>query len=511
VYLKTKGAACVNRTTPEAHRGGVDEQIASDISTARGRMTWQTLEEDIARYRSVHGREPLGNGRLFARKHGVTIEEFWQAIFASQPAPAAPVAAAPVPAAAPIIDRTPPSATIVAPTPELPATADAQHPFDRVLAALRARGSRVQANRDRHGRESVRAQCPAHDDRRASLTVTRDGNKVLVMCWAGCTSGSGTARVQKVADALGLKPSDFCSGPWQSLGMRRVRVATYDYHAFDGTLLGQKDRWQPKAFTWRRGYSPECSLYHLLDLRDTQTVFLTEGEKACDRLWEMRIAATCGAGGAGRWLPEWSLQLWMAGCRELIIVPDMDVPGKQHAEAVAAITSALDVDDRIQVKILNLPGLVAKGADIADWLDAGHDEPELFALAAETPAWTPQLANEQRRQKLRDKWKADKFRQRRNRRLLSTGVCQDDPARTDVHLCMSGAATAEPCPPVHLSTVCMLSCTSQTNVLRDHPVPRSTDLSPHGEDPFDREEIAISDDREETYPKVSTSSGGDDG
>ena len=91
--------------------------------------------------------------------------------------------------------------------------ADTEHPFDRVLAALRARGCRILPKPDARGRESRRATCPSHDDRNPSLIVTADGPNVLLHCFGGCL----TARI---VAALGLKLADLFSGPRQP-GVRR--------------------------------------------------------------------------------------------------------------------------------------------------------------------------------------------------------------------------------------------------------------------------------------------------
>jgi hypothetical protein len=214
-------------------------------------------------------------------------------------------------------------------------------------------------------------------------------------CWAGCTPKNkhGAERVQRVVDALGLKASDLFSGPRQLSAARRV-VATYDYRAIDGSPRGTKIRFAPKGFRWRQ-HSTEVGPYRLPELIDTHTVFLTEGEKGCDRLWATGLPATCGPAGASRWDEEWSRSLWTVGCRALIILPDNDQAGRDHAERVAAITHALDVSEPIEVKVVTLPGLASK-ADVVDWFDAGHDGNELLVIAAETPVWSPELTDQQR-------------------------------------------------------------------------------------------------------------------
>ena len=61
------------------------------------------------------------------------------------------------------------------------------------LSALQARGSTLK--RQRNGGYLV--QCPAHEDRNPSLSVTEEGGKVLVKCFAGCS-------YEAIRDALGL-------------------------------------------------------------------------------------------------------------------------------------------------------------------------------------------------------------------------------------------------------------------------------------------------------------------
>jgi len=67
-------------------------------------------------------------------------------------------------------------------------------PADRVLGALT--GVR------RSGPDRWSAVCPAHHDRRPSLSVREaDDGKLLIRCWAGCS-------VDEVVAALGLELAD---------------------------------------------------------------------------------------------------------------------------------------------------------------------------------------------------------------------------------------------------------------------------------------------------------------
>ena len=53
--------------------------------------------------------------------------------------------------------------------------------YDRLLDRLRDQGKKVRANCTK-----ATAQCPAHDDKDPSLSITRAPDRVLLHCHAGC-------------------------------------------------------------------------------------------------------------------------------------------------------------------------------------------------------------------------------------------------------------------------------------------------------------------------------------
>ena len=75
------------------------------------------------------------------------------------------------------------------------------------------------------------ARCPAHDDRRASLSIGagHDG-RVLLHCHAHCTPDA-------ICAAAGLELRDLF--PDTVPRLERTIVATYDYHDEHGALLFQ--------------------------------------------------------------------------------------------------------------------------------------------------------------------------------------------------------------------------------------------------------------------------------
>jgi hypothetical protein len=86
--------------------------------------------------------------------------------------------------------------------------------------------------------------------------------------------------------------------------------------------------------------------------------------------------------GAGKWKSEHSEFLRGA---DVVILPDNDEPGHNHADAVGASLKGIAA----AVRVLKLPGLAAKG-DIMDFAKAGGTVEELHHLIArEAKSWKP--------------------------------------------------------------------------------------------------------------------------
>jgi hypothetical protein len=122
-------------------------------------------------------------------------------------------------------------------------------------------------------------------------------------------------------------------------------------------------------------------LPELLRAKPGRTVFVAEGEKDVDALAELGLVATCNAMGAGKWRPEYSDHL--AG-RPVVILPDNDQPGRDHAQQVARSLQG----KAASVKVLELPGLPEKG-DVSDWISSGGTVAALKMLVKEAPLWVP--------------------------------------------------------------------------------------------------------------------------
>ncbi|MGH9311710.1 MAG: hypothetical protein ACRD1S_00800 [Vicinamibacterales bacterium] len=271
----------------------------------------------------------------------------------------------------------------------------------------------------------MRATCPAHSDPKPSLAVTRDERGVLIHCFAGCAKGAP-------ARALGLRPSDLFVGPRPS-SVRPAIVATYDYVDRDGVLLAQKVRLQPKAFRWRRPDSTARGgwrwtldgvalppLYRWFELVGVDLVFITEGEKAADRIRDLGLVATCPPAGASTWKASADLLEAVTVGAAIAILPDNDPPGERQAERVAADLYARGRERGISLKVVRLPP-PANGADAFDWVEGGGTREQLLEFVAATPTWSPEAAAlgraKHRADLARERKRAQRWRAREGRAM----------------------------------------------------------------------------------------------
>lgn len=235
--------------------------------------------------------------------------------------------------------------------------------------------------------------------------MKRRENDIVFWCFF-----CGVAGKRRILQSLGLTFSDLYTGPATPKVAAEV-VATYDYRDADGHLVAQKVRTAPKGFWFRRpdpkgksGWRDDLKgvslgLYRFGDLGGRSRVYITEGEKAVDRLWQADLPATCGPFGAGRWNKNWSMDLWNMGCRQLVVLADNDLKGIQHAELVAATSLALDNEEKFVVRVVHFSDLPAK-ADVADFLDT-HNVADLLQRIAMTHLWSPDSAERDRLERRR--------------------------------------------------------------------------------------------------------------
>lgn len=132
------------------------------------------------------------------------------------------------------------------------------------------------------------------------------------------------------------------------------------------------DRWRYKT----KGMTPlPYRLPELIeDVRDGSIIFICEGEKKVDMLRDLGVPATCNHGGAGKFPLD--LAPWFRGA-EIVVIPDNDQPGRDHADLIGAQLAAV----ASSVSILDLPGVPPKGS-VDDWIPAGGTIEQLYDLRA---------------------------------------------------------------------------------------------------------------------------------
>ncbi|MBS7544356.1 AAA family ATPase [Ancylobacter oerskovii] len=187
---------------------------------------------------------------------------------------------------------------------------------------------------------------------------------------------------------------DFAGQPEISPNKTRT-VATYPYLDEAGELLFEVVRLEPKSFRQRRPDGAGGYVYNVKDVRQVpyhlpelieaigsgHTVYIVEGEKDVDRLRALNIPATCNAGGAGKWRLDYVEHFLGA---DVVILPDNDEAGREHAEKVARALAPVAA----RIRVLALPELPRKG-DVSDWLAAGGTVERLHQLADATANWRP--------------------------------------------------------------------------------------------------------------------------
>lgn len=294
-------------------------------------------------------------------------------------------------------------------------------------------------------------RCPAHEDSQASLSVSVGQSGALILhCHAGCDTRSILAalratwqdlyppqqqkhakpqrpgalpRIDLSQTTTDLNPVAVASPASAPIARpaasatppapKRRAVCNYDYLDAVGRHVQQVTRWEPKAFSqrhraptgeWIYKAPPESRrvLYHLDLIAKSpvdRLIYVCEGEKDADNLLQIsrgHCLATTAPGGAAagkstrKWLPQFTESL---RGRRVVIIPDSDSPGQQHAQHVAECLHGIAA----LVTILNLPLPPSidpsRKWDLTDWIQAtGAEAQQSFSLAvaaAIAAPWTP--------------------------------------------------------------------------------------------------------------------------
>lgn len=256
------------------------------------------------------------------------------------------------------------------------------------------------------GRNEWKARCPAHDDKKESLSVSTGRNgSIILNCHAGC-------RTADILDRMGLKYADLypdTDSPTVTYKPRTAPskdskqgfnfndvVAVYTYT--NGT---RKLRDRNKNFFWqhlegkewkaKRGNAPHV-LYKAGKPQDT--IFIVEGEKDADTMGKLGFYALSpenGAGGQSKWLDTYNADV--AG-KTVLIIPDNDSVGQAFADAIS--NSIKDITKAVRVLDLKTVWAdIKEHQDITDMVDClGADEAiKRIRILAQTKARRKSLAS----------------------------------------------------------------------------------------------------------------------
>lgn len=210
------------------------------------------------------------------------------------------------------------------------------------------------------------AQCPCHDDKKASLSITNTNDRVLLYCFAGCN-------VNDILLKSGLTFADlfYDSG--------KPPIAIYQYRNADGSFSHEKLKYRTpegKRFSQRRVDEDGNITDNLKDIQRipyhypevTKTIkengllLYVEGEKDADTAKLLQYTATT-MGGASEWKDEYKLYFKDAN---MVIIPDKDDAGLKLTTKIAE--SLKSVAKSIKIVILPI------GKDLTEWVEAGNHD-----------------------------------------------------------------------------------------------------------------------------------------
>lgn len=227
-------------------------------------------------------------------------------------------------------------------------------PFDDFLDALESAGSKVKRRGDK-----AKAQCLAHDDKMASLSVKAgDDGRVLVRCFAGCDVSAIAASVRWEVKDLFPHDDDGKRGKrapmpvtvealaankklpvefLRSLGLRdEGNYVVIPYLNLEGEEVARKHRTALKAkegsFWQGEGGIYAYGVWRLADARKRRELVLVEGESDCWTHWHHGFPALGlpGADSGATLYPE-----YLNHIDRIFIVREPDKGGDTFVEGIS--------------------------------------------------------------------------------------------------------------------------------------------------------------------------------
>ena len=240
--------------------------------------------------------------------------------------------------------------------------------------------------------DKAQARCPCHDDKQASLTITKGRRSALIHCHAGCN-------FEDIIQVVGLKKQDLYfeerppGSSWRAYveGREHKRIeAVYNYvSSSNGEYTFTKIRMQDKRmiygvlcngrFTYGLGGKHRKDLKSVYgDLKalnkviaEGKPIFIPEGEKDVDTLTKRGYTALT-YGGSGDWQSEFATLFKGA---EVYILADNDEPGRKVANTILTDLKGIAKSAKVIVPVPDI-----SKADISDYFAAGHSNEDFERL-----------------------------------------------------------------------------------------------------------------------------------
>lgn len=244
----------------------------------------------------------------------------------------------------------------------------------------------------KHYGDKAQARCPCHDDKQASLTITKGRRSTLLHCHAGCN-------FEDIIQKVGLKKQDLYfeerppGSSWRAYveGREHKRIeAVYNYvSSSNGKYTFTKIRMQDKRmiygvlcngrFTYGLGGKHRKDLKSVYgDLKalnkaiaEGKPIFVPEGEKDVDTLTKRGYTATT-YGAVNDWQSEFATLFKGA---EVYILADNDEPGRRVANTILSDLKGIAKSAKVIVPVPDIPK-----ADISDFFAAGHSNEDFEKL-----------------------------------------------------------------------------------------------------------------------------------
>ena len=245
---------------------------------------------------------------------------------------------------------------------------------------------------NRYG-DRIQCKCPAHDDKQASLTISKGRKCTLFYCHAGC-------KLDDILSAAGIKKTDTFyenkekSANWrkfiESREQRKIE-GIYPYYCIDdekyafhkirlsgkkiiyGRLENDKFRYglsrnKPRK-AYRAIYGNIQNIYRAI--QENRPVYITEGEKDADTMTKKGYT-TFTYGGCSDWQSDFADILKGA---IVYILADNDTPGRQVAQKIYDDVKTIADSAKIIIPMPDIPK-----ADITDYFESGKTKEDFSML-----------------------------------------------------------------------------------------------------------------------------------